>query len=218
MVIKVPNLNDQKYTFTAPVRMIYPHLFEPHTYKDKSGKAKGDPKYSASFIVPEGHPDLQPLQALAVRIFEAEWPGKAPEAQFFPLFKSGTKMADEAVARGQKKEELRGSIIFYGSSAKQPNLSVITDGRLLNLFDEAALAMHKGKFYPGVECYPSVLLTAFTVGLTGVNAYLNNLLSINSGERIQGERDAAKVYAHVAGGLSTVDPRPAAGGIPGLSV
>ena len=215
------------FKLTSPVAMIYPHLFVPQAYKEK-GKAKGEPKYSARLLFPADSQDLKDLKALAAKLARAEWPDKAfnlktvptaehPQGQTIPQisfpFKSGDAAADKK--GGDSVEYMRGKVLMSAKSKNQPQLGYITNGRIIELNDEAAMTAAKGQFYSGVQVYAELNLSTFPGAegkLPGVTVYLNAILSTGKGERIASAKSISNTFKGYAGIVSAQDPTaPGAG-------
>jgi hypothetical protein len=196
----------QTFTFTEPVRMIWPTLppNAPKTYVPKVGKP-GAPKYLATFLIEPDHPDLIPLKELIVATWNGAYPGRQIDPALLPI-KSGTTLADTEKAKGKDYEYCRGCAVFTTGSPRAPLLAVFSGGNKVSLTTDALLAMHKGQFYSGVDVFPSVVINAYEIGSKGINAYLNMVLSANTGEAVGGGRDANDVFKHIKGQISQTDP------------
>lgn len=190
------------------VTLTFPNLIEPRAVTN-NGKPSGEPKYSASLEFDLDHPDLAPLKAKAAAIAKARWPGRDLKELQFP-FSDGNKLADKAKARGKDREFSRGKVVFVARSKFRPDLSVISNGKLLDLTDDAAVLAQQRAFYSGVQVSAQVTLKAYDgVGNNpdGVNAYLDKVLSFNKGERVAGGgRSAAETFKGYAGLVSNEDP------------
>ena len=209
---------DGRYTLTAETPMIFPALHEPRKSRDKQGREQGEPKYSGLLSFAEGHPDLDALKALAVKIGKAKWPDRDIVAEFkagrFKLpFDSGTRKADEYKAKkpgDETREWQRGKCLVPTHSGQQfpPQLCEINGGKLVVLEGAARIAA-KPKFYSGVKVLAQVNFVAYD-GVSnnpdGVTAYLQMVLTTGKGDRIAGGQDATEVFKAYMGNLSQVDP------------
>lgn len=196
---------DGVYSLTKPAIMAFPNLLSPKAFKDpKTGKEKGEPKYGCNLILEPDSDDLKGLKALAVKIARANAPQAELKSLFFP-FQSGDKLADAAKAKKRDGEYQRGKVVLSARSKYQPRMSVFANGKILDLEGDS-LVKYQGQFYPGVLVYAQINLVWFPVGQTGVNAYLNMVLSTNKGERLQSGKSAAEVFSGYVGNLSAEDP------------
>lgn len=200
------NKNDNSVALTKPVVMVFPNLHEPRAIGAK-GKEQGAPKYSANFVFPPDHPDLPKLVAKAKEVAGAKWPGRELATLKFP-FSKGDKLADKAKAKGKDGEFQRGKTVLASRSKYEPRLSVIENGKLVEL-EGPARAAAKPKFYSGVEVLAQFNFVTYEgVGENpdGVTAYLNQVCSLNKGARIAGGASAAEVFKGYAGTVSNEDP------------
>lgn len=194
---------------TKPVTMTFPNLFEAKAVQIK-GKPSGDPKYSANFEFDADSEDLKTMKAKAVAIARAKWPGCNLADYDFP-FNDGNKLADKAKANSKDREFSRGKAVLTSRSKYQPRLSVIDGGKVVDL-DDALMAVHKGKFYSGVEALAQFNFVAYDgVGNNrpGVTAYLGMVLSTNKGAKLAGGASAADVFKGYVGTTSDFDPTAA---------
>ncbi len=211
------------YQFTAPVVMSFPNVITARAF-ERNGKAKGEPKYDASFVFPPDHPDLAGIKAKAVALAKAKWPGmdikaKLASGDFKLPWGDGTKMADKRNAKrkdkGQEADTLgdfqRGKTVLKTSSKYQPQLAALLNGKIVTFEDEASIKANAGKFYFGVEVLAEINLQAYDAvgddGKPGVTAYLNQVLSLNKGTKIAGsKRSAAETFKGYVGSVKAEDP------------
>lgn len=194
------------FVTTAPVEMVFPHLFEPRAFKRGEGRQVGEPKYDGMFVFDADHPDLTPLKQHMARLAKAEWGGN--EGVRFPL-KSGSKIADEAKAKTPPKDNefLRDRLTVTARSIYAPGLSVLMDGRGFVDFRDDARASVKDKFYAGVQVLVELNFVPQLVdGNKYMTAYLNKVASLNKGERRGGGKPASETFAGYAGKVSAEDP------------
>lgn len=198
------NKEDFTFTLTSPVRMIFVNLLTP-----KAFKAGAEPKYSATFLIPNASPDLPGLKAMIASVYKAAFPGQNLEASRLPL-KNGDTQADKAKAKGKDLEVARGHWTLGTNSGYRPVLSVVANGSVIDLTDDALIARYGAQFYAGVEAYGAVFFKDYSITETnwGVTAYLQNVLSTNKGDKI-GAASGASRFAHYAGHLSSVNPETA---------
>lgn len=210
------------FNLTVPVVLAHPHLLEAVKFKGKNGKETGEPKYSGSFIFPENNPDIGGLKAKALAVGKAKWPGRdlvadAKERTFAFPFSNGNALIQKRIKTlKDKNKEYTGdadfqkdAIVLKSSSKFQPRLSIIENGKVIDLTEET-IKVHKNKFYFGVFALAQFNFVAYDgVGQNpdGVTAYLNMVLSLNRGEKLtSGGPSAAEVFAGYAGSLSGEDP------------
>ena len=195
------NKEDNTFTLTTPVRMIFVNLLTPRAFKPGA-----EAKFSASFLIPEGSPDLEPLKTMLLRVYRDAFPGAAIEAFRLPL-KKGDAQADKAKAKGKDLEIARGHWVLGSSSGYRPVLSVAANNTVIDLNNEELLAKYGAQFYAGVEAYGAVFFKDYTITEAnwGVTAYLQNVLSLNRGAKI-GAASGASRFANYTGHVSQTDP------------
>lgn len=201
--------NEGLFTLTTPAIMVHPGLFEARAIGPK-GKESGKPKYSCNFMFKPDSPDLKDMKALCAKLAKAKWPGRDMKELKFP-FSSGDKLADKQKARKNNDdgEFQRGYVVVPARSAYQPRLSMIANGRIVDLDGDAILA-NKDKFFFGAEALAQLNFAVYEgVGANpdGVTAYLNLVLVTGKGKKIGGSRQSgAEVFRGFAGSVSTADP------------
>lgn len=209
------------FDLTVPVVMSHPHLLVAQKFK-RNGKEQGEPKFSASFVLPADNADLAGLKAKAMAVAKAKWPGRNIAEDFkakafaFPfsagdalIAKRVKKLSDANKEYAGDADFQKGATILKGSSKFQPRLAVVANGSIVDLTAQT-LAAHTAKFYFGVLCLAQFNFVAYDgVGQNpdGVTAYLNMVLSLNRGEKLtSGGPSAAEVFKGYAGNLSAEDP------------
>ena len=195
------------YKLTQPAILMHPHLDAPQPFM-KNGKAAGEPKYSASFLLDADSKDLGLLKALVLRVAQEAFPGRNIVADFkagkFSLpFKDGTKQADdrkakcEAAGKAADGEFQRGKGIVVGRSGadKPPALAYLDGGKLAEVTqaNTAAAAKVKEIFFFGAKVVAVIYFKAYEGGSNpdGVTGYLNSVLAVGGGERLGGGRQSA---------------------------
>jgi hypothetical protein len=205
---------DGRVTLTAPVRMPFANLVEPKAIGEK-GKAKGDPKYSASFILEPDSGDLKVLKAKAAEVAKARWPGRDLKELKFP-FTTGEKKIEREKKRAERKGTtardqsfFAGKVILDARSKYQPQLAVIVGGKVEAVEDKS---IQKQKFYQGCYVVPRINLVPYDgqaddgVGNPdGVTAYLDAVLFIKDGPKIGGA-SAAEIFKGYAGQVTAEGP------------
>lgn len=210
------------YQINSPALLAHPHVLEPVPFKDARGKIKGDPKYSALFVLKNDHPDIGPMKFMILAVAKAKWPDKDIIAEVkagnlkMP-FASGDKIADKRVAKlkaagkedDQRGDFQRGCTVFKSSSQYPPGLGVLVNKVLVDVTPDNK-ALHKGAFYFGTECFGRLSFKAYDAinedGKPGVTAYLDMVVSLNRGKALAGRKSAAEAFKGVAGSLSAEDP------------
>lgn len=212
-------------SLTEPVVSTFPNLLEAKSVM-KNGKPTGDPKYSHNYEFEPTSADLAMLKAEALKVAKAKWPGRAvgkesatrddagnPKQPTFVFpFSSGDILADKAKAKGKDREFSRGKVVLTARSKYQPRLSFIENGAIKDLDGPAIDAIGKRVFYNGVLCLAQVNFVAYEgVGTNpdGVTAYLNMVVSTNTGPKLSGGASAAEVFKGYVG--SNVDEDPTGG-------
>jgi hypothetical protein len=195
-------------SLSQPVTMVFPYLYEARAFGPK-GKESGTPKYSANFLFEADSADLKRLVAKAKEIASSKWPGRDLASLKFP-FSKGDALADKAKAKGKDGEFQRGKVVVVARSKYEPRLAVLGDkGKPPIDLDGPARELHKSKFYSGVSVLAEFNFVAYDgVGANpdGITAYLNLILTLNTGTRIGGGASAAEVFKGYAGNVSAEDP------------
>lgn len=212
------NKVDGRFTFTTAVRMPFSNLFDPKPV-GKRGKAKGTPKFSATFLVPEGSPDLQALKAKAVAVARATWPNRDLKELKFPW-----ETGDQRIAKEQKAAEkegraprdnsfMAGTLAVTARSKYEPQVAVLKGGKIEEYpGDKRALA--KPVIYNGCYVVAQINFTTYegqqdedtgTGNPDGVNAYLDMVMKVKDGDRIGGA-SATSVFKDYVGHVTDEDP------------
>ncbi len=218
------NLKAQ-YTFTAPVRVSMPQVFEPRT--PNFNGVIGKPSYSVRFVFPADHPDVAPLKQIAARILKELDPtgdfkilkpqrmvnGKMV-GDFWYALKSGDELIREGKERAAKKgvaykgyeDWMAGMVTLTAKTGADypPQLDVAVNGS----WRKADPAIHKAMFFNGMEAYGSFSLSGSTnpKGEYGVSAYLNGVGATGRGEKIGGSGGGPIVYPTVKGVVTSENP------------
>lgn len=201
---------------TEPVRVSWPQVFEPRAVTIQ-GRATGDPFYSARFVFPADHANIQGLRFAGSQFLAKLKPGVdiktlTPYKDFFWPFKSGETMIAEAKARIERSnagkpadqhKAYRGyedymagtQTLFVKAAAKKPpQLDVFLNGKWVKLSADNR-ALYKDRFYNGMLAVGSITLSGIKMptGGWGVTAYLNGLAAVDGGDRL-GQPDIAYAY------------------------
>lgn len=211
------------YQFTAPAVGIHLNLHEPKKFKDKRGKEQGDPKYQASFMFEPDHVDLNALKAKAAQAAKSKWPNRDLKELQFPFANGDALVAKKKKELTDAGKEYSGSHDYYAgfvvlkSSSKFPaRLAGIENKKVVDYVEPAQIAASKSKFYNGVKVLAEVNFVPYegvSQNPDGVTAYVNMVLTTNTGARINMGRSAAEVFKGVAGLASTDDPTGGQGGV-----
>src|SRR3990167_4636160 len=153
------------------VRLTFPQLFEA-----KQVNGQGEPKFSASFLLPKNHPQLPAVNKAIMEAATAKWGPKALEVA------KGLKATDRLpVHDGDTKSTYDGysGMYFINASNKIRPLSVGADRGQLSATD--------GKLYSG--CYVNAVVEFWAQDNQfgkRVNASLLGIQFAKDGERLAG--------------------------------
>lgn len=192
----------EQYQMTKPAPMIWAHVITPRAERTVNGVVY-PAGYEATFLFTPDHPDLAAIKKRLGAAAKAEF-GRTDNLHY-PL-ESGDKIADEAAAKGKDREFLRGLIAFKaksnveiktgpkkGTPLAPPRLVVLQDGKYVRYSDEYERKPASRFFYSGVLAIGTFGFKAYTGMGGGVAAYLNEILSLNTGDKINtGVDDEAK--------------------------
>ena len=213
------------YATVEATVMAHPHLLEAAKFK-RNGKETGEAKFGAVWVFDPSSKDLENIKAKAAEAARAKWPGKSLSELQFP-FKSGDKEWEKRVAKlkAEGKEDdgkgdfQKGKVLMKASSKFQPKLSVWLKGQKepTELTDEGMFRIHGGKFYFGVKTLFEVNFMPYEPvregDKPGITAYVQQVCSINEGERLAGGRAASEVFKGYSGKVSDMDPTAGASGM-----
>lgn len=204
------------YQMTKPAAIVWPHLVQPKRANPKLGS---EPRYEATFLFPEDHPDFGPIKAALAAAVKAKF--GSTDGRKFPLSR-GDKEADDAMTKGKDREFLRGFQMFRphsntaiktgpkkGDLLQPPRLVVLQNGKYVRYWEPEERQLAAKFFYSGVMAIGTFAFVAYEGMGGGVSAYLNEILSLGVGERINtGVDDEARYGAptQYVGKLSAVDP------------
>lgn len=217
--------NPNAYLFKRPVRGIWLHVIKPRPLRPNDPVAR-KPRFEASFMIPvDDTEDLPAIKALL---------GRAAMEKFgtttgikFPL-QDGNKVADAAKLKNRDREFLRGQVLLAahantvsakGDTLNPPRLSVLVQnamsgkGEYVDYEGEHRQIADKF-FYPGVLLRADITVATYPAPLgPGVHAYVNHLLSFNSGEKLAIGMDndarwgdADETFKQYVGHVSAADP------------
>lgn len=214
------------FNFQTSHRVAYADIIAPRAFT-KNGQAKGEPKYSGTFIIPADNADLARLKQEATKMLQAKAPGKKLVTRRLTQeeldagnvievqvpWKSGDKEADRLKAQGKDGEVFRGHVLLKASSKYQPALAAIENKQILDLVTDEAKAQAKKYFYSGAYLVPSFGLHWYKGDEgkpDGVSLYLNAVLFAKHGPRLAGRaQNAAETFKGYIGQMT--DENPTAG-------
>ena len=201
---------------TEPAPMVWVYLVKP-----RAGDPKRKPRYETSFLLKPGSADLARIEQ-EVFSLAREKLGRV-EGISLPLAR-GDRLADEAKAKGKDREFLRGYVRLSchapvtklnGEPLMPPRLKVIVDRQIVDRTDDRPLA--QTALYSGVLAIGTLSFSAFEGMGGGVSCYVNEVLSLNRGDRIQtgvsDEEKYAEVMTKHVGHVSAVDPTAGMSGV-----
>lgn len=220
----------EDFNFTKPVLMTYANITEAKAFK-KGGVEKGDPKYSAVFVMEPDHPDFVRLKSEVTALLQAKnvtgkklKVGRLTEEQEQAKshievqvpWKDGTAFADAQKAEGKDGEYARGKMLVKASSKYQPVLNALEGKKLLEFTTpESIAATAKKYFYSGAYGLPGVGLHWYKGDQgkpDGVSLYFNIIVFTKHGTRIGGKtRSAAEAFKGYLGSIKDEDPTGGAG-------
>jgi hypothetical protein len=220
------------FNFQTAHVVSYANIEKPKAF-EKKGQPKGDPKYSALFIIDPECPDLVRLKEDVLKALKEQYPGKTLRARrlteeeltagtFVEVsvpWRSGDKEADRLKAKNNGDDSkgtiYRGKILVKASSKYQPALSIIEGGTVVDLETDEAKAKAGKYFYSGAYLVPSFRFNPFEGDENkpgGMSLYLNAVLFAKNGKRIGGRTvNAAEAFKGYVGTISQEDPTAGAG-------
>lgn len=201
--------NPPVVSLTSPATLTFPNLLEPRAVKGPNGKPNGEPKFSVNLEFNPDHPDLGRIKAKAAEVARAKWPGRDLRELAVP-WTSGDKLAAKAKAKGKNREFSEGKVVVTARSKFRPTLSFLEGGKIVELEDDSGIKANIRKFYSGCDVLAEVRLQAYDgVGQNpdGVNAYINQVMSLNRGKKVAGGgKSATETFKDVVGKFSAEDP------------
>lgn len=217
----------EDFNFNTAHVVSYANIMQPKAFQ-KKGQAKGDPKYSALFIIDPENADLKRLQAAVLADLKAKHPGKTLRSRrltqeelnagtFVEVsvpWRSGDKEADRMKAKNNGDDSkgaiYRGKVLVKASSKYQPALSAIEGGKVVDFETDEAKAKASKFFYSGAHLVPSFRFNPFDGDEDkpgGMSLYLNAVLFAKHGTRIGGRSvNAAEAFKGYIGTISQEDP------------
>lgn len=211
-----------RFTLSHEVRLVWESVITPkaeHKYNGSIIPAK----FEAKFLIGPTHPDreaiIEIVNDLAAQTFGPNFSETHPGLKF-PI-STGDKLADEGRAMDPPKDRefFRGMGVIdahsaykkqNGQLAKPPGLILYRGEGDYRVFGEDERMSAKPFFYNGVEVLGEFSFSPYTGMGGGVTCYINELVSMNTGERLAGATDLASKYGAAAsrhvGTVHQVDP------------
>lgn len=211
-----------RITFTTPVLITVPKLFEPVRYDKKLNKSVVDlekGKFEAEFVIAKDHPQAKDLKAAAVAAAKERWPEKPVSEILFPV-KDGTKEADKRLRKAEKKGKkvdedkvayLRDKITVTARTGAKfpPTVTDATKG--------FAPVTDRRRIFGGCQVLAEILFRTYEqekevngeeVTEYGVTAYLNEVVYVADGPRVGpgGGPSTAEKFKGYAGKVSDENP------------
>ena len=181
----------EQFRMTKPAPIVWPNLVTP---RPENPKLKTKPRFEVTFLFTRDHPDWAAMEQMMVKQCHAEFGEAGMGGRKYPA-KDGTAEADAAQRKDppRDREFLRGKIMFQphglvlnakGDPVPPPRLvAVVNDA--YRRFEPAERALAREYFYSGVMAIGTFGFAAYQGFGGGVSAYLNEILSLNFGDRIQ---------------------------------
>jgi Protein of unknown function (DUF2815) len=206
--------NTQTYQMTKPAQIVWVSVVTP-----RPAGPKNQERYQAAFLLTKDHPDFAPMATMMANVVKAKF--GSTDNREFPLQK-GDKVADEAAEKGRDREWARGKEILeahtnthkrtvngvQGEPLNPPRLVVLQNQKYVRYQDEER-ALAKSAFYSGVLAIGTFGFKEYEGFGGGVTCYLNEILSLGVGDRINTRVDDETKYGaptQYIGKVSSTDP------------
>lgn len=178
----------------TPVGIVcFPHVWEPHVWKDEKGDSDKEPAYSLILVFDEDA-DFTELRRACGKALIAKWgeaKAKAMKAQFKLPFRDASDYAEYGFPFDDGERKM---IIIKSRTAPG-----IVDAR-------AKPIMNQMDFYAGCLARASVYPHAYdTRGNKGVTFLLNNLQKAGDGEKLSGRGNAEDDFEALENGGGASD-------------
>ena len=160
------------------VRLAFPNLFEPTTVN-----GEGKPRYTAAFILPAEHPQLDEIRKKIEAVAREKWKDKAAGI-LTSLYKTGKV----ALHDGDEKAQYDGFAgnLFIAASAQENAAPTVIDR------DRSPLTQRSGRPYPG--CYVNASLEFWAQDNAygkRINAQLRGVQFLRDGDSFSAGRPAS---------------------------
>jgi hypothetical protein len=226
----------EQFQMTKPAPIVWAHVVTPRPARKMKNGETADPAYEATFLFPADHPDLATIKSLLSKVVMGFEPfaekiaankaaGRhAMDAIKLPL-ENGNKIADKGAATGKDREFARGMALLKAKSNVEiktgpkkgqllppPRLVVLQNNQYVRYSEEHERGLARKFFYSGVLAIGTFGFSPYAGMGGGVAVYLNEILSLNAGEKINtgvddevkyGSADQFKGYV---GRVSSEDP------------
>ena len=160
------------------VRLAFPNLFEPTTVN-----GEGKPRYTAAFILPAEHPQLDEIRKKIEAVAREKWKDKAAGI-LTSLYKTGKV----ALHDGDEKAQYDGFAgnLFITASAQENAAPTVIDR------DRSPLTQRSGRPYPGCYVNASLEFWAQDDGYgKRINAQLRGVQFLRDGDSFSAGRPAS---------------------------
>ena len=182
------------------------------------------PKFSGNFETDKGSSEEKRIRAAIIETARQKWPnmdvGAAiREGRLDVCLYDGDRMADKAKLKSEQtgkkrdREWSRGKVVLIARSKDEypPAVNIRENGKTINLESLDAVARAKAKFlYTGVQVLFGVRLNAYDAvgenGKPGVNAYLEIVESLGTGEKLIASADRTERFRSYVGLEKDEDP------------
>lgn len=226
----------EQFQMTKPAPIVWAHVVAPRPARKMVNGEMAEPAYEATFLFSAEHPDLATIKGLLAKTATGFAPfadkiagnkaaGRAAlDGLKFPL-ENGNKIADKGVATNKDREFARGMALLKAKSNVEiktgpkkgqllmpPRLVVLQNNQYVRYSEEHERPLARKFFYSGVLAVGTFGFSPYAGMGGGVAVYLNEILSLNAGEKINtgvddetkyGSPDTFKGYV---GQVSSVDP------------
>jgi hypothetical protein len=231
----------EQFQMTKPAPIVWAHVIIPRPERRLKNGEMVAAAYETTFLLSTDHPDLKPIKAImakvatnfeafADRIAENKKMERAPlDGIKFPL-ENGNKIADKGKAADKDREFARGMALLKAKSNVEiktgpkkgqlllpPRLVVLQNNQYVRYSEEHERGLARKFFYSGVLAIGTFGFSPYAGMGGGVAVYLNEILSLNAGEKINtGVDDEAKYgsadqFKDYVGRVSAEDPTEGAG-------
>lgn len=211
----MPNVERVYYNLLAPAPAVYIDLFKPRKWRNPKTGEEGKERYGAVYLLEENGPDHINLYNIIVGQVQGmtDIAHRGLDTLSIPL-ENGTVKANK-----DDGEFFRGKVAFRassnafnrdGSPREKVKMYDASTGKFV-MIDGDNKAMVDQYFYAGMKCGGSFGFAPFSGMGGGVTAYLNEIYSAGSGERIadRGGDPTARneSFLKYTGRASNLDPR-----------
>jgi hypothetical protein len=189
------NKNPDQYSFQGAVRMVWVYVVKAKD-RTKLFGADAEDRFEVTFLIPKVtddedlKKDLAAVREITGRVAKTAFGGAAGVS--FPI-KDGDKYADEQKAKKKDAEWARGHLLLttHSKADQPPYLWRLDAGKYVTFENRADADKY---FYPGCMAVPTVKFKDWAVGGNKVCAYINEVLSLNAGEKMIADRDPSERY------------------------